>query len=207
MKPPKLNAYDRVAPFYDGLARIVFGKSIVKAQLVHLPMIPPKSKVLILGGGTGWLLEALLREKPESTYHYAETSAKMISLATQRIGYLQNVHFLHGSFSAEKTGCKWDVIIANFFLDQFDEAEIALMLTELELRMNPGAMLMVTDFQKTKAWHKLYLWMMYSFFRAVGAVSVKILPEWGKLILHRHYQVQKSVTFYGDFIRSAVIRN
>src|SRR6185295_7486640 len=62
--------YDLLAPFYDALSSIVFGNSMYRAQVHLLSDIPPGSKVLVLGGGTGrWLREvSIQRFHPEITY-------------------------------------------------------------------------------------------------------------------------------------------
>ncbi|MEP5106138.1 MAG: methyltransferase type 12, partial [Ekhidna sp.] len=52
-----VNDFDFVAPIYDRLSKLVFGKSLIKAQAYHLKVIGDKDRVLILGGGTGKLLE------------------------------------------------------------------------------------------------------------------------------------------------------
>jgi ubiquinone/menaquinone biosynthesis C-methylase UbiE len=56
-----LNNYDRIARIYDKLSRMVFGKSIVRAQQSILPFITTPARMLIVGGGTGWILEEIAR--------------------------------------------------------------------------------------------------------------------------------------------------
>ena len=49
-----MNGFNSIAPVYDALATLVFGRSIRNAQLCFLGDIGYRGKVLILGGGTGW---------------------------------------------------------------------------------------------------------------------------------------------------------
>ncbi len=48
--------YNNSAWFYDSLAGLVYGKALVKAQVYLLQYIPADSNILIVGGGTGWIL-------------------------------------------------------------------------------------------------------------------------------------------------------
>ena len=50
----KRTGWDRIARIYDRLARLVYGRQIVRAQVDLLEHISPGSRVLIVGGGTGW---------------------------------------------------------------------------------------------------------------------------------------------------------
>jgi tRNA (cmo5U34)-methyltransferase len=49
--------FDRLAPFYDSLARLIIGKGIKQSQLHFLNHLRGQNQgVLVLGGGTGWIL-------------------------------------------------------------------------------------------------------------------------------------------------------
>jgi ubiquinone/menaquinone biosynthesis C-methylase UbiE len=51
--------YNYIASFYDRLCQLVFGQSVKNAQIASLGFIPPTSNVLIVGAGTGWILEEI----------------------------------------------------------------------------------------------------------------------------------------------------
>src|SRR5689334_3514018 len=53
------NNYNSVAFFYDSLNRIVFGNSTIRSQVWLLQQIPANASILVIGGGTGWILEKL----------------------------------------------------------------------------------------------------------------------------------------------------
>ncbi|NJM24788.1 MAG: hypothetical protein HC859_03975 [Bacteroidia bacterium] len=72
------NGFDILAPHYDWMAALVYGSSIRKAQLCFAGHIPDGASVLILGGGTGWYLRALMKRRPTCKVHYVEASKKMI---------------------------------------------------------------------------------------------------------------------------------
>ena len=98
--------FDRVAWCYDVLAGLVFGPAQRRAQqaaLVGLPAGAPH--VLILGGGTGWVLLEVLRCRPQATVLYLEASPKMLTRASTRLARVcpaatTQIEFRHGTQAA-----------------------------------------------------------------------------------------------------------
>lgn len=79
------NNYDKLANHYDTLSRLVFFKSQVNSQINQLQYIQENSHVLIVGGGTGWILEELAKVYTNGLkIVYVEISAKMIALSQKR---------------------------------------------------------------------------------------------------------------------------
>ncbi len=54
-----MNGFNRIAGVYDFLAKLVFGKHIRRSQEHFLKMVIQQNKVLVLGGGSGWILESI----------------------------------------------------------------------------------------------------------------------------------------------------
>src|SRR5665213_2689273 len=80
--------YDNSAWFYDRLSRLIYGDALVRAQVYLLGFIPENAKVLIAGGGTGWILEKLADVHPAGLQiTYAEVSAKMMAQAKNCLLY------------------------------------------------------------------------------------------------------------------------
>ena len=76
-------SFDFIAPFYDLLARLVFGRAISRSQTRFLLEIPSGAKVLILGGGTGWILLDIFRQANPSEVLYLEASSHMLAKAQE----------------------------------------------------------------------------------------------------------------------------
>jgi ubiquinone/menaquinone biosynthesis C-methylase UbiE len=53
--------FDFIAPYYDFLSKLIFGKRLRIAQTSLLSKIPRHQRILLVGGGTGWILPELLQ--------------------------------------------------------------------------------------------------------------------------------------------------
>jgi len=97
------NNYDRIARYYDFLSRMVFFRAQLKAQIEQLHFIPANSSVLIVGGGTGWILEEIAKVHSSGLrITYVEISAKMLELSRKRNVRANQVTFVHSP--AEELG-------------------------------------------------------------------------------------------------------
>ena len=105
------NNYDNAAWFYDGLSRLVFGKAIVNAQVYLLPYIQPASKILIVGGGTGWILEKVTALHPATLkITYIEVSAKMMAISAKRNTGANDVTFINSAVENVVLSSDFDVV-------------------------------------------------------------------------------------------------
>ena len=116
------SGFDFVAPFYDSLAGLVFGRAIRDAQVIFLDMIPRQSQILIIGGGTGWILPEIFTRASPARIVYLEASPKMLNLARQQIlnpAQEACTEFRLGTEKDIRSEEKFDVFISHFFLDLF----------------------------------------------------------------------------------------
>jgi ubiquinone/menaquinone biosynthesis C-methylase UbiE len=200
-----MNNFDSVARYYDLLARIVFGNSIVKSQVHFLDLIKPSSNVLILGGGTGWILDELKRKGKTINVWYIEMSDEMISRARKKNDSSLNVHFIHGSESDIPHDVLFDVVITNFFLDLFKHDKLKNVIDTIHFSLKPDGIWFVSDFVNGKWWHKILLWIMYRFFKLTASINASELPQWEKLMTLTGCEMY-SHSFFNRFIKSSVYR-
>ncbi len=183
--------FNWVAPVYDTLAFIVFGHRLQRAQGVYLNRIPLGSSVLIVGGGTGWLLEqVLVRCQPKHTV-YLETSSQMVARASRRMlrnALMGSVDFRVGDETALLPGDQFDVIITPFVLDLFTETTLqSSIIPPLLAALKPGGTWLVTDFIQPPAfWQKTLLWFMIRFFRLTAGIEATKLANWQECLRQTH---------------------
>jgi ubiquinone/menaquinone biosynthesis C-methylase UbiE len=85
----KLNGFDSIAGIYDVLAKLVFGQSIQRAQTHFLPNARNCTSILVLGGGTGWLLRHI--RQVNAAAHIVYVDASSAKLAHGKAGDVQSV--------------------------------------------------------------------------------------------------------------------
>ena len=112
-----MSNFNFIAPYYDWLAKGAFGTSIEQANSLFLQEITSEDQVLILGGGTGKLLEDIpVCEK----LIFVEHSASMLGRARTRDCRVP-VEFVQEDFFKFGTTVRFDWVICPFFLDCFRE--------------------------------------------------------------------------------------
>jgi ubiquinone/menaquinone biosynthesis C-methylase UbiE len=200
-----MNEFDRVAPFYDSLARCIFGTSIWNAQRFFLHAVSQGSKVLILGGGTGRVLEELLSMNSTCTVWYVEASEEMLE-RTKRRPDIQDGRtiFIHGTEDDLPRSITYDAVIMQFYLDLFPDRESDMLMKKLEMVLHPGSTLFVTDFINTTWWHSAMLRVMYRFFRLTARIRATSLPAWERNLKEKGFRETQHQFFFGGFIKSSL---
>jgi ubiquinone/menaquinone biosynthesis C-methylase UbiE len=201
----KSNDFDKLAFVYDKIAHVIFGKSIVQSQIFFLHEIPEGSRVLILGGGTGWILEKLMEAKPSVEVCYIEASQNMISLARGRMQNHKRIQFIHGTEN-EIPSEAFDAVITNFYLDLFEGQSLKQVLQKIKRSLAPNSKWLIADFVDKNWWHRLMLKIMYLFFTATTKIEAGKLPDWNTAVVQMGGTKRDSKFFYGDFIETAIFQ-
>jgi len=183
------NNFNRIAPVYDGLSRLVFGRRLQRAQTLFLDQIPGTNvsgtgtSVLVLGGGTGEILTAIFAKQPGCRVLFLEPSAQMVSQATRRVLRLTgpaNIAFRVGNETTLRSDERFDVIITPFVLGLFTEETLQTRLVpRLRQALKPDGVWLVTDFVNTPVWwQRTLLWSMIRFFRLTADIEARQLANW-----------------------------
>lgn len=198
-----VNDFDSIASFYDRLAKFVFGNALLDAQLQHLPEISERDHVLIIGGGTGEILEHIpLCEE----VIFLEKSRKMIKRAEMRL-VNRPIDFIRQDFFDFETDQKFDVILCPFFLDCFDEVNLEKAISKCTNHLAKQGSLVVIDFDEKRV-HPFLLMTMMLFFRLFSKLQSKSLLPIRKIIQQNRFKEQevkflKKGVFSGVYIPEA----
>ena len=199
--------FDSVAGFYDKLATLVFGTAMRRAQTTYLYDIPQGSNVLILGGGTGWLLSELSAVNPTCKVWYTDASSQMISLSKRKMrNSTHEIVFIHGTEESIPVEIMFDAVITHFYLDLFPPDSCNVTIRKIRSNIRTGGLWLVSDFINTTWWHGVMLRMMYGFFRLMCGIEGSSLSPWKNLLEENGFKEHKSREFFGGFIKSAVFR-
>lgn len=193
-------SYDRLAKHYDFLSRLVFFKSQVRAQTDQLHYLKNCKNLLIVGGGTGWIIKDLNAVSVPIQITFVETSIKMIDLAKE-VNTHHKLQFIHEDIENFKPDGKFDAILTPFLFDNFDDGKAEKVFTHLDGMLLKNAVWLYTDFRLDgKWWKKLLLKSMHLFFRLIKVVNIDSLPKTEQHFTKEGYQLLKQKFYYGGFI-------
>jgi tRNA (cmo5U34)-methyltransferase len=206
--------FDKIAPVYDQLARMVFGNALRKSQLCTLRFIPESATVLILGGGTGWFLKSLLQQKQVKKIVYVEASAAMLDLSRKKMAtetYAAEIEYRLGTEQSIRAYEKFDVVITHFVFDLFPEQQVKMMIHILYHTLHQNGVWLCSDFVLARQhsgrwWKKRLVSAMYIFFRWVSGVEARTLPDIAGLLASFSLHCESKVTFYHGLIQAMVYR-
>ena len=206
-----VNNYDKIARHYDTLSRLVFFKAQVNAQVNQLHYIQKNSNVLIVGGGTGWILEELTKVHPAGLkIGYVEISAKMIALSKARNCGDNEVIFVNEGVETFTSEAPFDVVLTPFLFDNFSEERADKVFEQLDSYLKQGALWFLVDFSlntnKGKWWKWLLLKSMYRFFKLLGIVEASNLIDMHPYFLRKDYEVVEERFYYGGFINGTIYK-
>lgn len=171
--------------------------------------LKPNQKVLVLGGGTGELLEELSRLNIPLEVEYVELSLNMLHKSEKRsVGDQLNINFIHQSFLEFTPSEKYDVIIANFFLDVFDENDLRIAIDKIQGLVKEEGKLIVTDFQKESIsmYHQIVLWLMHRFFGMFSKLPNKTVLPIKRRLVEGGFVIVEAKEFLSGFVFSNVYR-
>lgn len=206
-----LNNYDKIAPYYDTLSRLVFFKSQVIAQVNQLKYLPKNSSVLIVGGGSGWILEEISKIHPQGIkITYVEISAKMIILSKARNPGNNEVEFVNLGIEKFKSDRLFDVILTPFLFDNFNILRAEDVFKKLNDLLNKNGLWLFADFSlggnKGKWWKWILLNSMYLFFRLLRIIEANKLVDINCYFIKANYQIMEERFYYGSFIKASIFK-
>lgn len=196
--------YDNSAWFYDRLSRLVYGKALIRSQVYLLKYISANGKILIAGGGTGWILEEIAKIQPSGLQiTYVEISSKMMVLSRKRNTGDNKIIFINEPVEDTKENELFDVVITPFLFDNFTEETLQKVYTNIHKKLKPNGLWLNTDFRLAgKWWQYILLRLMILFFRIICGIEAKKLPQIDKCFEKHQYRIVKKKAFFGEFILS-----
>ncbi|WP_185280792.1 class I SAM-dependent methyltransferase [Hymenobacter sp. NBH84] len=206
-----LKGFDYVAPFYDALAQLVFGRALRRTQQAALAGLPVGTpRVLIIGGGTGWILGDIWRQCPQARVLYLEASSQMLvqARAWQHRHQPQRaiqVEFRLGTEAALRPAEQFDAVLTFFFLDLFAPNQLQRVVQQLNTVRRSGAPWLLADFTTpTRWWHHGLLALMYRFFQLTTGISARALPSMHEALAQVGLRPQHKAFFFGRMMEATV---
>lgn len=192
--------FNQVAGAYDFLKRVVFGRQIDEASLYFLDQIPSNARILILGGGTGKILEGF-----KSSHHitYLELSEAMIHKA-RRVEYKASIDFIQVDVLKWVSKNQFDYIITPFVLDCFTETELNLIFPKLKKILRKYGNWVQTDFYPKNRAHKMLVKFMCIFFNLTANLKIDELADFDSYFEDHQFLLKRKALFYHSMIESKI---
>ena len=204
--------FDRIVPYYDWLAAVIFLGAIKKSQIRNLKKLPPNGSVLIIGGGTGWIIPYIFLGARIDKLYYLEASHKMLEISKKACPkeLRGRVEFILGD-ETRIPELAFDVIITNFFLDCFGHTRLDSILILLHNCLKTGGYWYFTDFRIDKRWYQRmwqipFISVMIRFFRLSVGLETQRLVDLLALIESLPFESLVKDYFAGRVIVSGVYR-
>jgi len=204
-----INNYNKIAKHYDFLSRLVFGQSQVIAQKNQLKYIKDNSTILIVGGGTGWILTEIAQlHLTGLKITFVEISSKMIELSMNRDRGSNQVTFITSRIEDFHSDERFDVIFTPFLFDNFSEDRCVQVFNQLNHNLNKNGLWLFVDFTIASTgsnwWKKLFLKAMYAFFKIICNVEARKLINLQPYFINENYKKLEERFYYQHFIKAIV---
>ena len=208
--------YGPLAPVYDLLAAVAFGGSLRRAQRAALAAglagLGPRPRILVLGGGTGWVLGPLWQHCPTAQVLYLEVAGSMVAATQERLIRQPaptgaSVELRHGSEADLQPDEQFDAIITFFVLDSFLPHALPTALERLLAARAPQAPWLVVDFWPARVgWRRALLQAMYFFFRVTVRLQARFMPPWPAALAALGLRTTWEQRFFGRAVAAQVWR-
>ena len=181
-------SFDTLAPWYRTLEWIAFGDDLQRCRTACLGELVAPRRALIVGEGNGRFLCELLRRHPGVEVDCVDVSRRMLQLARKRLErespeVLPRVRFLqHDLTSWGPPARHYDLVVTHFFLDCFEDTQLAAIVGKLAQAATEKASWLLADFcvpadgvarLQARAW----LAVMYRFFRLTAGIGAPHLID------------------------------
>lgn len=204
------NNYNSIAKYYDTLSRVVYQRAIIKAQVFLIQFVKDNDRILLVGGGTGWILEELSKlQRKNITVVYVEKSAAMIKLAKKKATPHIKTTFMLQPIEYYTSTDKFDVVLTPFLFDNFKKDKISILFTKLDGFLKPRGIWLYADFvndgTQKKLWQQFLLRSMYKFFRLTADIETQELIDMKPYFTNK-YQLLSAQLYYKKFIQAIAYR-
>lgn len=186
---------DPLARWYRWLEYAAFGGALRGRREAFLFELGDPKRVLVLGDGDGRFLQVFAALYPRTRIDAVDVSAKMVELAKARVPAASFHVDDAREFAFEG---EYDLAVAHFFFDCFDDRELEAMLGRIHTKR-----WLVSEFRNT-GWSWPVLRGLYFFFRLTTGLRVRSLPDHRRALSGLGYRMEKEQTALAGLVGSEI---
>jgi ubiquinone/menaquinone biosynthesis C-methylase UbiE len=183
--------FGRLARLYRWMEYFSFGPYLQKCRMLRVTEIVWHKRALVYGDGDGRFVAELERRVPTLRIAAADASPEMLSQTARRLSPEAQVRLVQANALdcnvASLPEAPFDLIVTHFFLDCFEEAELALLLSRVNAAVEENARWVVSDFaipQRNPAQliGILIVRGLYLAFHVLTGLKTRRLPDHGQVM-------------------------
>jgi ubiquinone/menaquinone biosynthesis C-methylase UbiE len=206
--------FDRLAPVYDLMADLAFAGRIHASQTLLLPRLPPVRRALVMGGGTGRFLAALLTHDPHVTTVSIDLSPGMTRRTAARLAALRlsdRADLRVGGIERLDADERFDLVVTHCFLDLFDDTDLPAVIESLSRSLEPEGHWLFSDFSAAGSGlqglaRKSMVTALYVFFQAACAIKPGRLPDFDQAFGGAGLETLDRRGLLGGLVQTALLR-
>ena len=181
------------------------------AQVELLGYVAEGSRILIVGGGTGWILEEIADRYPAGLrITYVESSGEMMRLARRRRLGASVVSFVELPIEEFVADERYDCILTGFLFDNFSAGLAERVIGWLCPMLAADGCWLFADFyyrrRESRFWQGLMLRVMYFSARLICKVDARELPDMDDLFAKARFVPVRVRWYYRGFIKAVAYR-
>ncbi len=143
-----VDRYAVVGPAYDFISTLFSGGAIRRCNVAHLDKLQPGDKVLFAGMGHG--RDALYAAKRGAKVTVVDVSKTMLAQFKKTLkadASKVQIRQVHSDILQFNEPEKYDMVVANFFLNVFSREKMLAILEHMIQQGKPGAKIVIGDFE------------------------------------------------------------
>ncbi len=183
--------FGRLARLYRWMEYFSFGPYLHHCRMLRVAGIAGRSRALVYGDGDGRFVAELARRVPTLRIAAVDASPEMLRETARRLSSEAQVRLVQANALdcnvAAFPEAPFDLIVTHFFLDCFEEAELALLLSRVNAAVEENARWVVSEFaipqrNPARLLGILIVRGLYLGFRVLTGLKTRRLPDHGRVM-------------------------
>jgi SAM-dependent methyltransferase len=184
-------SFDRLSRAYRWMEYFSFGPYLMQCRMLRIAEMATCRRALVYGDGDGRFLAELVRRAPQIRATAVDASSKMFRRLAHRLPSEAQVRLVHADAlecePAKLPDAPFDLVVSHFFLDCFNEAEIASLVAHVNVAVETKALWVVSDFaipqrKPARLLGTLIVRGLYLAFGLLTGLRTRRLPDYARVM-------------------------
>lgn len=192
----KIARFDRLARLYFWMEYFSFGPYLQRCRCLRLGELRNRERALVYGDGDGRFLRELARVAPALQIIALDASAAMLRRAQLRLPANASVQWVNADARQwDPPRSKFDLIVSHFFLDCFDEDEVAGIVSRVNAAAAEDAIWVISEFAIPGGPFagragRFIVSALYLAFGWMTGLTVRQLPDYAGVLRNAGWQLE-----------------